>query len=331
MPATTSSPVLLAPEALHRRLMGQGAVIVGALLVAMLVIFRLTQHDAFSPDVLSDILNNALPLALAAGGGTLVVLTRGFDLSVAGVISLCNVLIATQVGDGILGALAGLAIVVGIGLLVGSINGFLVAYIELQSIASTLATMIISSGVALLILDAPGGTVSDYLSGNLTGTVFFGVPVALVVMAGLVFVWLIIKRTNWGLGLFAIGADSVAATLAGLPSRRVTFFAYAGAGILYGLAGFFLTALNATGAPTSGEPYLLLAFAAIALGGTSFAGGRGGIIGSLLAAITLVLLQKVLFAAGVSSFYTGIFQGAVMIGAVLIAAITARLSLREEG
>ena len=88
MSATTSSPVLLAPEALHRRLMGQGAVIVGALLVAMLVIFRLTQHDAFSPDVLSDILNNALPLALAAGGGTLVVLTRGFDLSVAGVISL---------------------------------------------------------------------------------------------------------------------------------------------------------------------------------------------------------------------------------------------------
>ena len=190
--------------------------------------------------------------------------------------------------------------------------------------------MIISSGVALLILDAPGGTVSDYLSGNLTGTVFFGVPVPEVVMAGLVFVWLIIKRTNWGLGLFAIGADLVAATLAGLPSRRVTFFAYAGAGILYGLAGFFLTALNATGAPTSGEPYLLLAFAAIAW---AVHCSRVAEVDhwQLLAAITLVLLQKVLFAAGVSSFYTGIFQGAVMIGAVLIAAITARLSLREEG
>jgi ribose transport system permease protein len=331
MSFASTSPEQLIPQPLHRRLMAQGAVVVGVLLMTMLIIFRLTQHDAFSPDVLSDLLNNALPLALAAGGGTLVVLTRGFDLSVAGVISLSNVLIATQIGDGVPGALYGLAIVVVIGLVVGAINGFLIAYVGLQSIASTLATMIVCSGVALLILDAPGGTVPDYVSGNLTGTVFFGIPVALVVIAVLVLVWLIIRRTNWGLSLFATGADPVAATLAGIATRRVTFFAYVTAGIFYGLAGFFLTALNATGAPSSGEPYLLLTFAAIALGGTSFAGGRGGIIGSILAAITLVLLQKVLFAVGVSSFYTGIFQGGVMIGAVLIAATTSRLSSHEEG
>jgi ribose transport system permease protein len=330
MSISVQTAAMLLPEPLHRRLMGQGAVIVGVLLVAMLLIFRLTQADAFSPDVLGDLLNNSLPLALAAGGGTLVVLTRGFDLSVAGVISLSNVLIATQIGDGVPGALHGLAIVVALGLAVGAVSGFLVAYVGLQSIASTLATMIMCSGVALLVLDAPGGTVPDYLSSNLTGTVILGIPVALVALLCLALVWLIIRRTNWGLGLFATGADPLAANLAGLATRRVTFFAYCGAGILYGLAGFFLTALNATGAPTSGEPYLLLTFAAIALGGTSFAGGRGGIIGSLLAAVTLVLLQKVLFAVGVSSFYTGIFQGAVMIAAVLVAAMTARLSIQRE-
>lgn len=331
MSASGQSIVLLTPQRFHRRLMAQGAVVVGVILVVMLVIFRLTQHDAFSPDVLGDLLNSSLPLALAAAGGTLIVLTRGFDLSVAGVISLCNVLVATEIGDGVSGALLGLAIVIGVGLLVGAINGLLVAYVGLQSIASTLATMIICSGIALLVLDAPGGSVSDYMSGNLIGTVGFGIPVALVVLAGLVILWLIIRRTNWGIALFATGADPMAANLAGLHTRRVLFLAYCGAGILYGIAGFFLTCLNATGAPNAGDPYLLLSFAAIALGGTSFAGGRGGMIGTVLAAITLELLQKVLFSVGVSSFYTGIFQGAVMIAAVLIAAVTARLAMQQEG
>ncbi len=127
MSATGQSLVLLTPQPFHRRLMAQGAVVVGVLLVIMLMIFRVTQSDAFSPDVLGDLLNSSLPLALAAAGGTLVVLTRGFDLSVAGVMSLCNVLVATEVGDGPSGALVGLAIVVGVGLLVGAINGLLVA------------------------------------------------------------------------------------------------------------------------------------------------------------------------------------------------------------
>jgi ribose transport system permease protein len=320
----------LRPEPWRRRIIASGATIIGLLLIVMLAIFRATQTDAFSPDVLTDLFNNALPLALAAAGGTLVVLTRGFDLSVAGVISLSNVLVATSISDGPRGALCGVAIVLALGLLVGAVNGLLVAYIGLQSITCTLATMIVCSGVALLILDAPGGNVPDALSSGMMGTVGLGLPVALVGILGLALVWLIIRKTNWGIGLLATGADRTAATLAGIPTRRVTFFAYIGAGLLYGLAGYFLTALNATGAPNSGEPYLLLTFAAIALGGTSFAGGRGGIIGSILAAIALVLLQKVLFAVGVSSFYTGIFQGAVMIAAVLVAAFTARLSMQGE-
>ena len=90
------------------------------------------------------------------------------------------------------------------------------------------------------------------------------------------------------------------------------------------------TALTATGTPNAGDPYLLLVFAAIALGGTSFAGGRGGVAGPMLGALTLTLLQKVLFSTGVSSFYTGIFQGVVMIVAVVIAAISVRFSSKGD-
>jgi ribose transport system permease protein len=136
----------------------------------------------------------------------------------------------------------------------------------------------------------------------------------------------VIRRTDWGVALYAVGADETAAALAGVPTNRVKFLAYCLAGVFYGLAGYMLSALTATGNPNAGNSYLLLMFAAIAIGGTSSSGGRGGVLGSMIGAATLTLLQKVLFSAGVSSFYTGIFQGVVMIGAVLVAALSAHLA-----
>jgi ribose transport system permease protein len=309
-----------------RRALGNGTLIVAAIYVALFALYAATQRGVFAVSEITDLCNNALPLAVAAAGGTFVVLTRGFDLSVGGVVALTNVLMATQVGEGWQGALAGLGLVLAIGLVVGAVNGFLVAWVGLQSIASTLATMIICSGVALLVLDAPGGTVPDFVAYNLTDVVFDKIPVAGLVAAVLVVLWLIIRRTDFGTALFAVGADETAAGLAGVPVRRTKFFAYCIAGTLYGLAGYMLSAQTATGNPNSGNAYLLLTFAAIAIGGTAFSGGRGGVIGSMLGAATLTLLQKVLFSTGVSSFYTGIFQGVVMILAVLIAALSAHLA-----
>ena len=324
MSATTIS----APSFLWaRRLLGNGTLIVAAIYVLLLAIFAARQSDALSQTGITDLFNNALPLALAAAGGALVVLTRGFDLSVAGVVALSNVLMATQVGDGPEGALEGLAMVVGVGLVVGAVNGILVAYARLQSIASTLATMIVSSGLALLVLDAPGGNVPDFVSDNLTGTLL-GVPVPLIIALVVLLGWAVLRRTNWGVGLYALGADETAARLAGVPVRRVKFLAFCAAGALYGVAGMMLAAATSNGDPGAGTSYLLLVFAAIAIGGTTFTGGRGGLLGSMIGAATLMLLQKVLFSLGVSSFYTGIGQGFIMIAAVLIAALSARLARR---
>lgn len=322
---------MLQPDPWYRRLSGEGASVIVVILAVLFAIFIATQNDALTQSVLTDILNNSLPLALAAAGGTLVVLTRGFDLSVAGVVSLTNVLVAVYAGDGALGALGGLVIAVAVGGLVGAINGTLIAYLNLQSIALTLSSMIVCSGAALLVLDAPGGSVSDFMVYDLTDQVGGLIPVALAIAVVVYLVWLLLRRTNWGIGLYAIGADETAAVLAGVPAGHTKVIAYTLAGVCYGLAGFMLTALTATGTPNIGDPYLLLVFAAIALGGTSFSGGRGGVAGSMLGALTLTLLQKVLFSTGVSSFYTGIFQGAVMIIAVVIAAVSARFSSKGEG
>lgn len=328
--STSRSTISLRPDAWYRRLLGDGTTIIVAILAVLVVIFAATQADALSGGVINDILNNSLPLMLAAAGGTLVVLTRGFDLSVAGVVSLTNVLVAVHGGDGPLGALEGAAIAVAAGAFVGAINGYLVAYWNLQSIGLTLATMIVCSGVTLLILDAPGGDVSDFMTYTMTDRIGKVVPVALVIALVVYALWRALRRTDWGVGVYATGADETAAMLAGVPVKRVKLIAYVLAGVCYGLAGFMLTALTSTGTPNAGEPYLLLVFAAIALGGTSFAGGRGGVAGSMLGALTLMLLQKVLFSTGVSSFYTGIFQGIVMIAAVVVAVFFARVSTRGE-
>ncbi len=285
------------------------------LYIVLLVAYVSIERSALSVSAFSDLVNNAAPLAIAAAGGTLIVLLRGFDLSVAGIISLVNVILATHPMDDALGALGSLGLALSVGAGVGLINGALIAYGGFQSIAITLAMMIMTGGLALVVLDAPGGAVADWLSENLTDTVA-GFPVSGLVMLAVVGLWAIARKTNFGVSLYAVGQDEHAAALSGIEVKRTRCLAFVFAGALYGLSGFMLSAQTATGNPTAGNSLLLLTFAAIALGGTSFRGGKGGLTGSIIGAASLMLLQKLLFSVGVQSFYIGLLQGVVMILAV---------------
>ena len=304
----------------------RGTLSAAAVFVVLFSIFAVRQPGALALSSITDLCNNALPVALAAAGGTLVVLTRGFDLSVAGVVALSNVLIATAIGSNAWAPWLALALVAAVGMAVGAVNGFLVAYVRLQSITATLATMIVCSGIALLILETPGGSVPDVIADDMTGVIGGRIPVAALIVGAVALLWLAIRRTDWGVALYALGADETAAELAGISTRRVKLTAYCLAGMLYGLAGYALSALTATGDPNSGNSYLIVVFSAIAIGGTAFTGGRGGLIGSMIGAATLTLLLKVLFSIGVLSFSTGIAQGLVMIFAALLGAQAARVA-----
>ncbi|WP_223505383.1 ABC transporter permease [Pseudomonas sp. GL-RE-29] len=287
-----------------------------ALLYALLFLtYASVERSALSVSAFNDLVNNASPLAIAAAGGTLIILLRGFDLSVAGVISLVNVILASYPLDGASGAAASLCIALTIGGLVGLLNGVLVAYGGFQSIAVTLATMIMTGGLALVILDAPGGYVADWLSETLTDTVA-GIPVSGLVLLVVIALWAVVRKTDFGISLYAVGQDEHAASLSGIKVQRTRCVAFVIAGALYGLSGYMLSAQTATGNPTAGNSLLLLTFAAIALGGTSFRGGKGGLTGSIIGAASLMLLQKLLFSIGVQSFYIGLLQGIVMIIAV---------------
>ncbi len=319
-----ASPGLIA----LRRAVTSGTGIIAVLYVILYACYAFWDKSALTLSTVVDLTNNAAPLAIAAAGETLVVLGRGFDLSVAGVISLTNVVMAVYPFEGPFGALASLVICLAIGAFVGAINGYLVAVLRLQSIAATLATMIICQGLALVILDAPGGTVSDFVADRLTDSLFGIVPIAGLIILAVIALWLLFQRSDTGVALYTVGADEVSAHLSGVPVATTRFLGFVGAGALFGLAGFMLSAQTATGNPNGGTPFLMLTFAAVALGGTSLSGGRGGVVGSILGATTLMLLQKVLFAGGVSSFYTGIFQGAVLIAAVVFGALVTRLAER---
>ena len=294
----------------------RGPVLAAIFYLLMFGLYSFFDRSALSAYSIGALASNAAPLVLAAAGQTLIVLSKGFDLSLVGTISVANVLVANYPIEGPLGGLANFAMCAVAGAVIGALNGYLIAYRGLQTIAATLGTMIVFQGVALLIMPVPGGSVSDFVSNAMTGSIA-DFPVAGVVLIVFACLWVLLARTDLGIALYAIGADEVAAGLSGVSVRRTRFAAFVIAGVFYGAAGFMLSAQTSTGDPNAGQPFLLLSFAAVALGGTSLGGGQGGLIGSMIGAAVLLLMQKMLFAVGVSSFYTGLFQGTLLILAIL--------------
>jgi ribose transport system permease protein len=320
---------------MSQRTRGQGRPIPSSVFAALLygimfVIYLLYSPSAITLAGVTDLLNNTIVLALAAAGLTLVILTAELDLSSVGVIAVTNVIVATVSTKIPGGAFITLILVCLIGLLVGLINGWLVAFLGLQSLAATLGTMIVCQGVALLILEAPGGEVAAFIMNRLTDTVFGLMPVAGLILLIAIAGWLLFRRTRLGIAIYAVGTDAVAARLSGLNVKRTKWIVFSLAGIAYGLAGYMLGAQTGTGDPRISNSFLLYVFAAVAIGGTSLGGGRGGVIGSVVGAGILTVMQKLLFAVGVAEFYTNIFNGVIMVVAILFGNLSAILSLRQK-
>jgi ribose transport system permease protein len=302
----------------------------GLLALAMLVIYLANVPSAATLAGFTDLLNNTIVLALGASGLTLVILAAELDLSSVGVIAVSNVVVATLSTNVPGGAFVSLGVVCLLGLIVGTLNGWLVAFLGLPSLACTLGTMIVCQGTALLILEAPGGDVDGFIMNRLTDTVFRIIPVAGAIMAVVAAAWLLFRRTRLGIAIYAVGTDPIASRLSGINVRRTKLSVFVMAGLTYGLAGYMLSAQTGTGDPRVSNSFLLYLFAAVAIGGTSLAGGRGGIIGSIVGSAILTVMQKLLFAVGVAEFYTNIFNGVIMVAAILFGNLSALVSLRQR-
>ena len=209
---------------------------------------------------------------------------------------------------------------VGIGMASGAFNGFFVAVLRMQPIVVTLATMFILQGVTLLIMDKPGGKVSPALADLLLGDAIPNIlprPVLLVVLVLAAWAWL--KRTNFGVAIYAVGGDVDSARAVGVPTRFVQFMVFVVGGACYGLAGVFISAETGSADPLIGNPMLLQMFAAVVVGGTKLGGGRGGPLGTVFGAYILMLVVNVLLVLNVSAYYSTIAEGSILILAVLAA------------
>jgi ribose transport system permease protein len=312
----------------RRKALGNGAVAAAGLLIVMFAVYASHQPTALTLFGVGNLLNNTIVLALAATGLTFAILCGEFDLSGPGVIAIANVVVATT-SAGSLGAAGSFGLVLLIGLVVGGLNGILVAYLGLQSLAVTLGSLIACQGVALLILPAPGGQVVDSIAYGITGNIM-SVPVPALLLALTIVFWLLLRQSRMGLAIYAVGTDQAAAGLSGLNIRTTRLFAFVLAGLFYAIAGFVFSAEIGSGDPRISDSFLLFMFAAVAIGGTSLFGGRGGALGTLAGAGILTVLQKMLFALGVADFYTNIFNGIIMILAILFGQASAYLARRPE-
>ena len=303
-------------------------VAIGVLAVAIIV-FELVNPKPFSYFDVSTVTGTAGGLALAGIGETIVVIAGGLDLSVGAIISLVNVLLVTLVGQSTMSLLpytiVATLLSLGVGGLVGAVNGFLVGYLRMQSIVVTLATMFMIQGLVLLIRPVQGGQVSEDFSNILVGDVIPNIlPAPIVVMGLAILSWLYIKRTRFGIALYATGSDPASATANRVDVRFTRMMSFSTAGMFFGWAGMFLTANIGGGDPLIGVPMLLKVFAVVVLGGTAIGGGRGGCVGAVFGAITLTLIVNIFLIMGIRDYYVPIVEGVVLILAALGLTISRR-------
>jgi len=298
-----------------------------ASLIVYVVLFYASQHRTPGDFEVTSIVNNAMPLVLAATGQTVVILTGGIDLSVGGMMDMTNSLTAIQMHNSPGSMLLWSAVVILIGAAGGLLNGLLVAFGRLQPILVTLATLSIFQGIAIKILPAPGGQAPPSLTSLLTNTSY---PWALVYVALVIVLWLLFRRTPFGVAIFAIGNDTQAARANGVNVVGARIGAFVLAGILSALAGMFLAATTTGGDATTGDAFTLTSIAAVVLGGVSLFGGRGSAVGSIAGAFVLTLLINILFFANINPLYQSFYEGLFLIAAVVLTVLIGRY-LRRVG
>lgn len=314
----------------------QGWVLGLCVLFAILLAGTWTIQPDYGAGGVGSLVRAVLPYAFAVAAQTIVVIGGGIDLSIASMMALTSVTAARLMG----GASEEFAILVVplvllLGLLLGAINGLLIVITRVPDIIVTLAMLFVWQGVALLVLASPGGGAAEWLRALVIGTISIpGVPEAItqwvpkaliLVVICLGIVWVPLHRSRLGLSIYAIGSSSLAAFRSGVSVARTKIASYAVAGLFAGMGGLVLTLSTGIGAPIPG-PYLLASVAAVVLGGVTLGGGKGGLIGPIVAVFILRLVRSDLTLLAVDPNVATIIEGTIMVIVVMLGAFIAMRS-----
>jgi ribose/xylose/arabinose/galactoside ABC-type transport system permease subunit len=326
-------------------------------LLLLVVFFSVAAPGFFDLFNFQSLGTNMAVLLVLALGQTFVILSGGIDLSVGyvmGLASVCSALTMQQMtGEPVLFMiLAGLSVALLVGVVAGSINGLLVSRLKVPPFIATLGTLGISQGIAYVLSGGPPVSVNSRVLGflgngfvlyyhpkagfhffrpppGITGVAlrhvsgFLPLPIIYLALIALACVWLL-ARTKFGRHLYAVGGNAKAASRAGIPVNKQIFRIYMISSIFAGLAGFLYVLRYNGGVANAGDALMLSSIAAIVIGGASLFGGEGKIMGTVVGALIITVLQNGLIIEGIDPFWQYAAVGAVIILAVLMDQAKAR-------
>jgi len=289
--------------------------------VFILVVLMALSPNAFAkPANLINILKQASINGILATGMMFVIISGGIDLSVGSIVALSGVVAASFAHPGEFPLYVPLILAVGVGAIVGLINGAGVAYGGLPPFIITLGTMTIVRGVALIAANGqPVFNVTKEFEATAGGFVFNNIPnlVIYYVVITLILAF-VLTRTVFGRRVYAVGGNEIAAKVSGINVEKIKLAVYSLSGFLAGIAGFLLASRIISGNPTSGQAYELDAIAAVVIGGVSMSGGSGKWYGTVIGALMIAIISNGLDILNVSSHFQLIIKGLIIIVAVLV-------------
>jgi ribose transport system ATP-binding protein len=306
----------------HRALIGMPALLVVFLAATVAI------HPSFDSFDSQSVAMAALPLAFAAAAQAVVVISGGLDLSIGSVMAVANVLAASTMRDATFAQSLLLAIAVLIvGALVGAVNGLMVIVSRVPDVIVTLTTGFIWGGVALLILEKPGGGAPPEflnLGTGTLGTEWLSNSLILLVVA-LAAIWIPVRISKSGLRIYATGSDEIAAFRSGVNVKLARLSAYVLSGLFSAIGGLGLTMTTGIGSPRAGVLYTLSGLAAVVIGGVSLTGGRGGIVGPVIAAFVLTLIPADLIYLNIDPNFGQVIQGTLIVLVVMAGGLMASM------
>ena len=290
---------------------------------ALVIVMGLTSVAVphfFSAKVAVDLFLGVSVIALLAIAQTFVIVMRHIDLSVGSTVGFAAFLIGDSYSKGF-GLEVSMLLAIGLGVTVGAVNGFLVAYLKLPSLVVTLASLYIVRGIfnefasGETIIESEVPPVVNWLGLNR----LFGVPYLFIIgLVVLLIAGLVMKRVKAARDLYAIGSNPAAAELAGIPVARRVLFAFMSTGALTGLAGALLLGRFNSANPNSGLGLELLVVAACVVGGVTIAGGAGSVFGAFFGALLLQGITLSIGALGIPQFWQQAVNGSLIIGAIAL-------------
>jgi len=290
-------------------------------LIILMAVITIINSNFLTANNLLNLLLQVTSNALIAFGMTFVILTGGIDLSVGSILALSSALTAGLLGSGMPVTLAILISLI-MGCILGMMNGLLISYGKLAPFIVTLATMTIFRGATLVYTNGnpiTKGLSDTFLFQFLGQGYIVGIPFPVIIMF-IVFIvlYVLLHKTAFGKSVYAIGGNEKAAYISGVKLNKVKIIIYSISGMMASISGLIITSRLSSAQPTAGASYEMDAIAAVVLGGTSLSGGKGRILGTLIGALIIGVLNNGLNIIGVSAFWQQVVKGVVILIAVLI-------------